>query len=65
MSETRPINIYKNGVLIGVDGYIEVSDEELEREADEKSLKKYMADPHSGLPSLEVAFQALVRILGK
>jgi len=29
---------------------------------DKITLKKYLADPHSGLPDLETAFQALVRL---
>lgn len=32
MPEQRSINVYKDGVLIGVDGYIEVSDEQLYEE---------------------------------
>lgn len=40
--EQRPINVYKDGMFVGVDGYIEVSDEQLY----EEQLAKEMNDKH-------------------
>lgn len=40
MPKQRPMNVYANGELVGIDGYIEVSDEQLADEAETRALEK-------------------------
>jgi len=43
MPELRPINVYDHGVLVGVDGYEQVSDEQLRQE----EINRQMNDAHT------------------
>jgi len=66
MPETRPINVYKDGVLVGTDGSFEVSDEELQAGKDDARIKAICAMGHSAipLPILAEGFHLLCKRLG-
>ena len=60
--ETRYIETYKDGVLIEKEPY-EVSDEQLEQEADEKLLQDIldMADSDIKVPQIGKILKALIK----
>lgn len=66
MPETRPINVYENGVFIGIDGHFEVSDEQLQDEADRLLCEQYLAQspPVITMPELWFILRCLAKQLG-